>query len=80
MLSRFPAESRGYGLRDVDSRIATLFVLSAASAQFTHGALAEKLGIGLTVQSGYTKSLVDLVMGGLMTRDVDSTEDSADDS
>ena len=69
ILSRFLRESRTHGVRDVDSRIAALFVLSSASAQFTHGALAEKLGIGTGSKVDYTHSLVDLVLGGLMTSD-----------
>ena len=69
ILSRFLSESRAYGIRDVDSRIAALFVLSSASAQFTHDALAEKLGIGRGSKDDYTHSLVDLVLGGLMTSD-----------
>lgn len=71
LLSRFLNESRAYGVRDVDSRIAALFVLSSASAQFTHAALADKLGIGSGSKIGYTASLVDLVLGGLMTSDPD---------
>jgi AcrR family transcriptional regulator len=69
ILSRFLSESRAYGVRDVDSRVAALFVLSSASAQFTHAALAEKLGIGRGSTIRYTHSLVDLVLGGLMTSD-----------
>ena len=71
ILSRFLAESRAFGVRDVDSRTAALFVLSSASAQFTHAALAEKLGIGTGSDVGYIHSLVDLVLGGLMTSDSD---------
>jgi AcrR family transcriptional regulator len=71
MLSRFLAESRGNGVRDVDSRVAALFVLSSASAQFTHDALASKLGLGRASQGGYTEALVDLVLGGLVTSDPD---------
>jgi TetR/AcrR family transcriptional regulator len=71
MLSRFLAESRVHGFRDVDSRVAALFVLSSASAQFTHDALANKLGLGRASQGGYTEALVDLVLGGLMTSDSD---------
>lgn len=67
VLSRFLRESRSFGVRDVDSRVAALFVLSSASAQFTHAALADKLGVGSGSQVGYTDSLVDLVLGGLMT-------------
>lgn len=67
ILSRFLSESRAYGVRDVDSRIAALFVISSASAEFTHNALAEKLGIGVGSKHGYTDSIVDLVLGGLMT-------------
>ena len=67
ILSRFLSESRAFGVRDVDSRVAALFVLSSASAQFTHDALAEKLGIGRGSKIDYTRSLVDLVLGGLMT-------------
>ena len=67
ILSRFLSESRAYGVRDVDSRIAALFVISSASAEFTHNALAEKLGIGVGSEHGYTSSIVDLVLGGLMT-------------
>ena len=63
ILSRFLTESRAYGVRDVDSRIAALFMLSSASAQFTHAALAEKLGVGPDSRSGYTHSLTDLVLG-----------------
>lgn len=69
ILSRFLSESRGFGVRDVDSRIAALFVLSSASAQFTHDALAEKLGVGSGSPVDYTDSLVDLVLGGLITSD-----------
>ena len=69
ILSRFLNESRSFGMRDVDSRIAALFLLSSASAQFTHGALADKLGVGSASQVVYTGSLVDLVLGGLMTSD-----------
>jgi TetR/AcrR family transcriptional regulator len=72
MLSRFLTESRAHGLRDLDSRIAALFVLGSASAQFTHDALAEKLGLGPATQPHYTKSLVDLIMGGLVATDPDS--------
>jgi len=71
ILSRFLSESRAYGVRDVDSRIAALFVLSSASAQFTLAALADKLGIGIESHSGYNHSLVDLVLGGLLTSDPD---------
>ena len=71
MLSRFLAESRIHDFRDVDSRVASLFVLSAVSAQFTHTALAEKLGLGSASQGGYTEALVDLVLGGLTTQDPD---------
>ena len=71
ILSRFLSESKAYGVRDVDSRIAALFVLSSASAQFTHAALAEKLGIGSESRVAYTDSLIDLVLGGLMTSDAD---------
>lgn len=67
ILSRFLSESRAFGVRDVDSRIAALFVLSAVSAQFTHDALAEKLGVGS--QPGDTGSLVELVLGGLVLPD-----------
>ncbi len=70
-LSRFLAESRAHGVRNVDSRVAALFVLSSASAQFTHGALAEKLGLGSASQGRYTKAIVDLVIGGLMASDPD---------
>ena len=73
ILSRFLSESRAYGVRDVDPRIAALFVLSSASAQFTHHALSEKLGIGSGAEADYTHSLVDLVLGGLMTSDPEST-------
>lgn len=69
VLSRFLRESRAFGVRDVDSRVAALFVLSSASAQFTHNALAEKLGVGTGSKIDYTHSLVDLVLGGLMTSD-----------
>ncbi len=69
ILSRFLAESRMHGVRDVDSRVAALFVLSSASAQFTHGALANKLGVGSTSKGEYTEALVDLVLNGLMTSD-----------
>jgi len=71
ILSRFLSESRAFGVRDVDSRIAALFVLSSASAQFTHDALAEKLGVGSGSPVDYTDSLVDLVLGGLITSDSD---------
>jgi len=76
MLSRFLAESRAHGVRDVDSRVAALFVLSSASAQFTHGALAHKLGLGTVSEGGYTDALVDLVLGGLITSDRDPEPDS----
>ncbi len=66
-LSRFLSESDVPGIRDVDSRVAALFVLSAASAPFTHGALAEKMGLGSASPGTYTEALVDLVLGGLMT-------------
>lgn len=66
VLSRFLSESRTYGVRDVDSRIAALFVLSSASAQFTHDALAEKLGVGSGSKTDYAHSLADLVLGGLI--------------
>ena len=71
ILSRFLSESRAYGVRDVDSRIAALFVLSSVSAQFAHSALAEKMGIGSQSRIGYTQSLVDLVLGGLIPFDPD---------
>lgn len=71
ILSRFLRDSRAYGVRDVDSRVAALFVLSSVSAQFTHAALAEKLGIGRDSRTGYTHSLTDLVLGGLMTSEPD---------
>lgn len=71
ILSRFLSESRAYGVRDVDSRIAALFVISSASAEFTHNALAEKLGIGAGSEHGYTGSIADLVLGGLMTSETD---------
>ena len=67
ILSRFLSESRAFGVRDVDSRNAALFVLSAVSAQFTHDALADKFGLGS--QPGYTGSLVELVLGGLVLSD-----------
>lgn len=66
-LSRFLAESRQHGVRDVDSRVAALFVLSSASTLFTHAALAEKLGLGMASGPGHTESLVDLALGGLMS-------------
>ena len=69
ILSQFLSESKDHGVRDVDSKIAALFVLSSASAQFTHDALAEKLGIGRGSDIDYTHSLIDLVLGGLMTSD-----------
>ena len=68
-MSRFLADSRSHGVRDVDSRVASLFVLSSASAQFTHGALADKLGVGVGSEGSYVESLVDLVLGGLMIED-----------
>ena len=77
ILSRFLSESRAYGVRDVDSRIAALFVLSSASAQFAHSALAEKMGIGSQSRIGYTQSLVDLVIGGLITDDPDQAPPDA---
>ena len=77
VLSRFLTESRAYGVRDVDSRIAALFVLSSVSAQFTHDALAEKLGIGSGSDVGYIHALVDLVLGGLMTSDADQDRSSS---
>jgi hypothetical protein len=67
ILSRFLAESGVPGIRDIDSRVAALFVLSAASAPFTHGALAEKMGLENAAPGAYTEALVDLVLGGLMT-------------
>jgi AcrR family transcriptional regulator len=69
ILSRFLSESRTFGIRDLDSRVAALFVLSSASAQFTHAALAEKLGIGTESQIRYTDSLGKLVLGGLLISD-----------
>ena len=60
MLSRFLAESHTHGVRDVDSRVAALFVLSSASAQFTHEAVAKKLdGISIVLvrQAGETSQL-----------------------
>lgn len=77
ILSRFLHESRAYGVRDVDSRIAALFVISSASAQFTHAALAEKLGVDRETDTGYTRSLVDLVLGGLMTSEPDQDPDGS---
>jgi TetR/AcrR family transcriptional regulator len=71
ILSRFLSESRVYGVRNVDSRIAALFVLSSASAEFTHNALAERLGIGHGSHNEYSGSIVDLLLGGLMTSDPD---------
>jgi TetR/AcrR family transcriptional regulator len=65
ILSRFLTESQAFGVRKVDSRIAVLFILSSASAQFTHDALADKLGIGS--KTDYIDAVVDLVLGGLMT-------------
>ena len=69
ILSRFLSESRGNGVRDVDSRAAALFIISSASAQFTHGALAEKLGLSNSKDGSYSDALVDLMLGGLMTSD-----------
>jgi len=65
ILRRFLTEARDQGVRDVDSRVAVLFVLSTASALLTHGALAEKLGLGTTAQGRYSTSLVELMLGGL---------------
>jgi len=67
VLRRFLTEARDQGVRDVDSRVAVLFVLSTASALLTHGALAEKLGLGARAQERYAASLVDLMLGGLAT-------------
>jgi TetR/AcrR family transcriptional regulator len=69
ILSRFLAQSRSQGIGDVDPRVASLIVLSSASAQFSHGALANKLGIGSDSKGSYTEALVDLVLGGLTTSD-----------
>jgi AcrR family transcriptional regulator len=71
MLSRFLAESRTLAMRNVNSRIAALFVLSSASAPFTHGALASKLGLGHSSENRYTDAVVDLVLNGLMTTEGD---------
>lgn len=70
LLSRFLHESRAYGVRDVDSRVAALFVLSSASARFTHAALAAKLGVESGAQ---TDALADLVLGGLLTSESESS-------
>ena len=67
ILHRFLAGARDQGLRDIDSRVAVLFVLSTASALLTHSALAEKLGLGASAQRRYAASLVDLMLGGLAT-------------
>ena len=77
ILSRFLSESREYGVRDVDPRIAALFVLSSASAQFAHDALAEKLGLRSGSKVDYTRSLADLVLGGLFTSDADQDRTSS---
>jgi AcrR family transcriptional regulator len=69
VLRRFLTEARDQGLRDVDSGVAVLFVLSTATALFTHGALAEKLGLGASGQDRYTTSLVELMLGGLANSD-----------
>ena len=69
ILRRFLNESRDEGLRDVDSRVAVVFVLSTATALFTHGALAEKLGLGTSAaaRSRSTAELVELMLRGLAT-------------
>ncbi len=64
ILGRFLGESRAFGVRDVDSRVAALFVLSTVSAHLTHDALAAKLGFGSS--SEYAAALVELVLGGLV--------------
>ncbi|MBW2313434.1 MAG: TetR/AcrR family transcriptional regulator [Deltaproteobacteria bacterium] len=65
-LSRFLANSQLEGFRDVEPRVATLYVLSSVSAPFAHAALAEKLGLGRRSHDVYTEGLVDLVLDGLM--------------
>jgi TetR/AcrR family transcriptional regulator len=65
-LRRFLTESRDEGVRDVDLRAASLFVVSAVSAPFAHEALAAKLGLGAGESRSYGEAMVDLVLGGLM--------------
>jgi len=65
ILRRFLGEARDHGLRDIDSHVAMLFLLSTATAPFTHGALAEKLGLAAGSDDRYTTSLVELALGGL---------------
>jgi len=65
ILRRFLAEARDQGLRDIDSRVAVLFVLTTATALFTHGALAGKLGLGPGAQARHTSALVELMLNGL---------------
>jgi AcrR family transcriptional regulator len=65
VLRRFLNEARDQGLRDIDSRVALLFLLSTATAPFTHGALSEKLGLGAGAKGRYMTSLTELMLGGL---------------
>lgn len=65
LLQRFLSEARNDGVRDVDSRMAVVFVLSAASSLFTHGALAEKLGLDASSLGEHSATLIELALGGL---------------
>ncbi len=72
-LELFLVGAQGRGVREIDPRVLALFVASVASVPFTHGALAEKLGVpvprpaGSTVSvEGYAETLVELMLGGLI--------------
>jgi AcrR family transcriptional regulator len=71
VLRRFLRSAQEHGIREVDPRVLVLFILSAASALFTHGALAEKLRIPSPTSGRsldrYTESLVELILSGIVT-------------
>lgn len=68
-LKRFLASAQGGGVREIDPRMLVLFVASVCSAPFTHGALAEKLGVPAPKSTSsidsYAHTLVKLMLGGL---------------
>jgi len=72
-LRRFLAKASGKGVRNIDPRVAALFVLSTASAQFSLRALAGKLGLRDAAEGGYSDVLVELMLGGLMQSDPEPT-------
>ena len=69
ILQRFLTQARRHGVREVDPRVAVVFVLSTATAMINHGALARKLGLGARSGERYTAALTELALGGLTTAD-----------